>query len=231
MTFERQSKLAGAPIHYDRLKPEDYGTIGIPIDPYFDPDFYEQCNQAFVDIQALLKPKLGPFTAVVTGGIGRAGEGASYHHKNRAFDLDALFFESGASWVATSYRADPHLYLAIESRLRMHFGTVLTYLYDPRHEDHFHFDNGRASTFRPATKTHSLFVQAAIKHLFFIEIGVDGVWGPDTESKARLVRQEMGLGPLSRTDNWIAFCREVGNAAAARVAPPAKPSSGGAACG
>lgn len=221
MPLIRHATLAGAPIHYDRFNADgsDYGTLGKPINPFFEASFYEACDAAFRDVEALLAPRLGAFTAVVTGGIGRAGQGASYHHKNRAFDLDALFFESGASWVANSYETAPHLYLAIESRLRLRFGTVLTYPYDRRHEDHFHFDDGRAPNFRPATKTHSLFVQAAIKHVYFIEIGVDGVWGPDTEAKARLVRKELGLGPLSRLDDWLAFCRLTGDAAAKLVDP------------
>jgi hypothetical protein len=230
MALVRRNTLAGAPIHYDRFQADgsDYGTLGKPWNPYIDPSFYDACERAFNDIQTLLHPRLGAFKAVVCGGVGRAGGGASYHHQHRAFDLDALFWESGAVWVANTFEREPHLYLAIESQLRLHFGTVLTYLYNRAHEDHFHFDDGRRPNFRSATKTHSLFVQTALKYVFAMDVGVDGVWGPETDGAARAIRTELGIGPFSKLDNWLAFCRETGKAAAALVdAPtPAAPAPG-----
>ena len=219
MTLVRRNTLSGAPIHYDRFQPDgsDYGTIGKPWNPYFEPNFHTACDAAFRDVQALLRPRLGAFKAVVSGGVGRDGGGRSYHHQHRAFDLDALFWTSGASWVANSFHAEPQLYLAIESRLRLHFGTVLTYLYNAAHEDHVHVDDGRKPNFRSATKTHTLFVQTALKYAYALDVGVDGVWGPQTEGQARRVRKELGLGPFSQLANWQAFCRKTGQAAAAMV--------------
>jgi hypothetical protein len=231
MSLVRRDTLAGAPIHYDRFKPDgsDYGTIGKPWNPYFEPNFYEACDAAFRDVQTLLRPRLGDFKAVVSGGVGREGGGRSYHHQHRAFDLDALYWDSGAFWVADTFEEEPHLYLAIESQLRLHFGTVLTYLYNAAHEDHFHFDDGRKPNFRSSTKTHSLFVQTALKYVFAMDVGVDGVWGPETESQARIVREELGIGPFSQLDNWLEFCRKTGEAAANLVDAPAADNGAGCA--
>ncbi|MGB3315687.1 MAG: hypothetical protein WBB85_14860, partial [Albidovulum sp.] len=116
-----------------------------------------------------------------------------------------FIFASGQKWVANSFPARPHLYLAIEAVLRQTFGTILTYDYNPSHRDHIHFDNGDKVGFRPHSKSRVLFLQNAAHHLFDVMVSVDGVYGPETQLAERAVRKELGLGGFSNLANWITF--------------------------
>ena len=208
MPLIRRTHIAGVPLHYDRFNQDgsDYGTIGKPVNPYINAEFAEKCDAAFSDIKVRLEPRFGMLDAIVTGGIGRSGSGKSYHHQSRAFDLDALAFRDGTLWVANSFPNRSHLYIAIESELRRHFGVVLTYDYNAAHQDHMHFDESRDAKFRSSAKTHTLYVQHAVKNVYLRPVGVDGLWGPETEDAVDDVLSELDIGPLSKKANWLAFC-------------------------
>jgi len=204
----RIEQFAGVDVFYDRVRPEDYGVRGVAIEPLVDTKFAEETERFFARLfLECAAAGLGEVIAIFTGGVGRDPSvgGRSYHHQNRAFDLDALVFDDGRKWVADSFPDAPHFYLGIESVLRKSFGTVLTYDYNRAHQNHIHFDNGQRPGFQSMAKSRVLFLQNSLFYLFDRTLGRDGVYGPETEAIARSVRSDLGLGPLSRTDNWIAF--------------------------
>lgn len=208
MSLVRIDNLAGIPLFYDRFSSNSYGNEAVPMRPYIDSNFGAECEQCFgVIANAFSGAGLG-ITQIWSGGVGRAGTGASYHHKNRAFDLDALVFQDSSMWIANTFPSRPFIYLALEACLRMHFGTVLNYDYNQAHEDHFHFDNGTSVRFKRDARSHTLFVQHCLTKLFNVNVGpagVDGVFGPDTDAALKLVRQQIGIGPLSKKENWLKF--------------------------
>ncbi len=208
MTLTRTGEFAGLPLYYDRFKTGAYGNEAIKFRPYINTKFLDSCNACFEDMQTSFKKAGFTITQIWSGGVGRDGSGTSYHHTNRAFDLDALVFETNDMWIADTFPARPYLYLAIEAQLRMHFGTVLNYDYDYKHKDHFHFDNGTSVGFKRHARSHVLFVQHALSKLFNLSIGAsgyDGVMGGDTEAALRIALKRLGIGGLSNKQNWLAF--------------------------
>ncbi|MDQ0316072.1 extensin family protein [Amorphus orientalis] len=204
----RIDQFAGVGIYYDRVRPEDYGVRGVPIEPFIDREFAEETERFFARLfLECAAAGLGEVTAIFTGGVGRDPSvgGQSYHHQNRTFDLDALVFEDGRKWVADSFPDAPHFYLGIEAVLRKSFGTVLTYDYNRAHQDHIHFDNGEPPGFHTMSKSRVLFLQNSLFYLFDRTLGRDGVYGPETDAIAGSVLSELNLGPLSSSDTWTAF--------------------------
>jgi hypothetical protein len=203
MTDIRVDNFAGKPLLYDRSAPGHYGRTGISFRPFVNPVFAQACEACFSELFARLRQRADLIvTFILSGGVSRAGTGASFHHKNRAFDLDGLLFDDGSNWVANTFPQRPQLYLGMEAILRRHFGTVLSYDYNRAHEDHFHFDNGTPIGFKPAAKSHVIFIQNVIALVYGSPIGRDGVWGPETESAIRSLRNRFGIGPLSTAANW-----------------------------
>lgn len=206
MAVVRIQTLGGVPILYDRQPATNYGKSGFRYRPRIDEDFAATADGVFSDMfRSLACAGVGDVTAILTGGIARAGTGPGYHHNNRAMDLDALVYSSGNIWVANTFPARPFEYLIIEGHLRKAFGTVLTYDYNPAHQDHIHFDNGDSVGFRRHSKSRTLFVQNALLYLFDLPISIDGVYGPETQGAERTARSELGIGGLGKTDNWRAF--------------------------
>ena len=201
-------KLAGVPLLYDRDPAENYGVGGYHSKPYADQQFAQETEVAFTELfRALAEAGFGKVQAILFGGIARTGSGKSYHHRLRAFDLDGLILSDGFTWVANSFPTRPHLYLAIEAVLRQHFGTVLTYGYDARHQDHIHFDNGDKIGFRRHSKSRVLFLQNALWYLFDQVLSIDGVYGPETQRAERNARKELEVGGFSELPNWTGFLR------------------------
>ena len=211
MPDPRVETLAGRKIIYDRQVEGHYGVTGIPIKPFMQDKFAGQCEACFRQLVDLLEAKnLGPVGSILTGGISRTGSGSSFHHTNRAFDLDGLILPT-QNWVADTFPQRPLIYLGIESVLRQHFGTVLSYDYNDDHHDHFHFDNGRVPGFKNLAKSHVIYLQNAIFFAYQIQIGRDGVWGPETRSRSDELRAELGIGAFSQRDNWLEFLDRVAN--------------------
>ena len=205
MALIRIDTLGGKQLLYDRSVPGHYGVTGVKFRPFIDDDFAAECETCFTELFALFAAHgMAEVDAILSGGVGRSGSGTSYHHKNRAFDLDG-FVMPGGNWVADTFPVRPHLYLAIESILRRHFGTVLSYDYNAAHQDHFHFDNGRAPGFKINAKSHVIYLQNVIFFVYDIPIGRDGVWGPETSGAATDLRKELGIGPFSDLANWMEF--------------------------
>ena len=214
MADNRIDNFAGKPLLYDRSTAAHYGITGISFRPFVNPAFAQNCESCFVELVDRLGQRAGLWvTSILSGGVSRAGTGSSFHHKNRAFDLDALLFDDQSNWVANTFQTRPQLYLGVEAILRKHFGTVLSYDYNTAHEDHFHFDNGTPVGFKPAAKSHVIFVQNVIALVYGSRIGRDGVWGPETDSALRALRARIGVGSISAASNWLAFLDHIANEA------------------
>ncbi|MFD1329436.1 extensin family protein [Mycoplana ramosa] len=216
MALTRVESIAGLPLYYDRFNGTSYGRHAVAMRPFIDNDFLHQCTACFSGMQAVLSKHGLEIGQIWSGGVGRSGAGVSYHHRNRAFDLDALIFTDGSRWVADTFPARPFLYLAIEALLRLHFGTVLNHDYNQAHRDHLHFDNGTAPRFKRDARSHTLFVQHALVKLFnqsVGEAGADGVFGPETEQALNRVRRNLGIGSFGDKANWFAFLQETADAA------------------
>lgn len=208
MALKRTDNFADIPLYYDRFKNGAYGNEAVKFRPYVDAKFLPQCNSCFEDMQKVFSKNGFGFSQIWSGGVGRSGTGRSYHHANRAFDLDGLVFNSKPMWVADTFPERPFIYLAIEACLRMHFGTVLNHDYNADHRDHFHFDNGTAVKFKRDARSHVLFLQHALVKLFNLSIGgsgFDGVFGGDTEAAMRVALKRLGIGGLSDRKNWLKF--------------------------
>jgi hypothetical protein len=202
----RIDNLAGKPLLYDRSAPGHYGRTGISFRPFVNPAFAQASDACFAELIERLGQSAGLRTAtILSGGVSRAGTGTSLHHRNRAFDLDGLLFDDDSSWVANTFPQRPQLYLGIEAILRKHFGTVLSYDYNRDHEDHFHFDNGTATGFKTAAKSHVIFVQNVIALVYGRSISRDGLWGSETETALRTLRAQLGIGSIATLANWLAL--------------------------
>lgn len=206
----RITTLAGKTLLYDRSAAGHYGVTGIAFKPTINPEFAALCETCFQEVVKKLDQKAGlKIKSILSGGVSRSGMGSSFHHKNRAFDLDAFLFEDGSNWVATSFPQRPQLYLGIEAVLRRTFGTVLSYDYNRAHEDHFHFDNGTGVGFKQAAKSHVIFVQNVIALVYGSRIGRDGLWGGETDGALKALRERLGVGPISTASNWKSFLDKV----------------------
>lgn len=208
MALVRVQDLAGIPLYYDRFRDGAYGVEASPWQPYMDDAFAKSCNTWVADMLPVLSKAGFDVVQIWSGGVGRTGSGKSYHHQNRAFDLDGLIFSDGTKWIADTFPRRPYLYLAIEGFLRRHFGTVLAYDYDAKHQDHFHFDNGTSVKFKRDARSHTLFVQHTLVQLFNQDIGqagTDGVFAPDTETALARARRGLGIGGFSDVGNWRAY--------------------------
>jgi len=216
MPDNRVDNFAGKPLLYDRSAPGHYGRTGISFRPFVNPAFAQDCEACFTELLDRLDRTAGLRTvSILSGGVGRAGTGTSFHHKNRAFDLDGLLFDDNSNWVADTFPQRPQLYLGIEAVLRKHFGTVLSYDYNQAHQDHFHFDNGTATGFKTAAKSHVIFIQNVIALVYGSAISRDGLWGPETDSALRTLRAQLGIGAVNTLANWIALLDAIADEAMA----------------
>lgn len=217
MARQRYSSLGGVGLLYDRKVPGHYGVTGVPYRPWIDVAFAKETDRAFEQLFAsLAAASVGKVKAILSGGVGRQGAGSSLHHKNRAFDLDGLIFDDGTTWVADTFPHRPMLYLGIEAVLRQHFGTILGYDYNAAHEDHFHFDNGDKVGFKKHSRSRVIFLQNTLYFLFDMDVGRDGVYGPETAGAERQVRTELGIGGFSVLQNWVAYLETCVDVAFAR---------------
>ena len=198
------SHLADVPVHYDRYSAESgfgYGTRGKPFNPRATATMVRRLESCFAQVFA--ESPFGAGEVITSAGayVGKPG----YHGRGEAFDLDGVFW-GNTQLVATEYPAKPHLYLAIESIVRQHFGTVLGYLYNAAHRDHLHFDASTPVGFQKMSKSRVEYLQGALLYVHGYQVGVDGVWGLETAEVAKAALQDLGLNTnISTRATWVAF--------------------------
>ncbi|ETR68771.1 MAG: hypothetical protein OMM_04362 [Candidatus Magnetoglobus multicellularis str. Araruama] len=193
--------LGGVRVHYDRFPDAPYGSPGKPYNFYADKQFQKELDSFFYELWEVC-----PYgQAVVITSAGTYVSKPGYHGKGRAFDLDAIFWQDN-DLIMINYPNQPFLYLGIESVLRKHFGTVLTYNYNKSHRDHIHIDNGSPVLFYTSSKSRVLFVQSLMNHIFEVPVTIDGIWGPETESSVDYVMHSLDLeGNIRDLNTWLTF--------------------------
>ncbi|SHH61544.1 extensin family protein [Ferrimonas marina] len=227
MSLVRFNALAGIPLHYDRYLPPSphvYGTRGKQLFFKAAPRMLGALEACFEQLSS--ECPMGRPQVITTAGAWVSKGGS--HGKGIGFDLDGLHWE-GNQWIATSYPQSPSFYLGIESVLRQHFGTVLGFNYDRRHEDHFHIDLGTAVGFNRYSKSRTEYVQACLLHLHGYQIDIDGRYGPDTTATVKEALADLQIsGGLSSKENWHQFLRtnaKLGLGACLIAAPEQLPRS------
>ena len=143
MSHEREatySSVAGIPLHYSR--DQHYGERGRNINFASTQklkDILDRCFKTLSEQSPFGKPHL-----VVTAGLFVNKPG--FHGRGLAMDVDAIYWPE-RTLISVLYPFDQVHYLSVESVFRQYFGTVLNYLYDPAHEDHWHMDLGTRADF------------------------------------------------------------------------------------
>ena len=198
------TRLAGVPVHYDRLPSAPYGTRGVPERFFAQGDFIGKMDRFFADLWQTC-----PFgTAEVITSAGAWVEKPGQHGRGRAFDLDGIFWR-GKTFVTLHdgfNGRDRKFYFAVESVLRRHFGQNLNYFYNADHRDHFHFDDAVGVGFRSGSRSTVLFVQGALRFIHGETIAVDGRWGPNSRGAAERVLRAAGIsGTLAEAGVWRDF--------------------------
>ena len=176
------------PVHYDRAPNAGYGTRGIPYTFHCTEPFEATLHAAFEELWAACP--LG--TAEVITSAGAYVDKGGLHGAGRAFDIDGIFWPDKA-FVTNQYPSDRSFYLAVESVLRKHLGTVLNYKFDAAHQDHFHVSGRGEPGFVPGHESRVLYWQMALTHLFDRPVTVDGLTGPETNGASRALLRALDM--------------------------------------
>lgn len=176
ITFDN---IDGVSIHYARQPVAPYGTTGKgPRKVRLESGFLGILRACLTELWA--RNPWGKAEILVSGGC--YVEKAGRHGEGRAIDIDALWWPGGKHLVTRDAISYPIHYLAVEAILRKHIGMVLDFWYNQAHEDHFHCDDGTLVGFRPHSRSQTVFIQAALKHVYGQQIETDGVMGNETKN-------------------------------------------------
>jgi hypothetical protein len=213
-TLERRSRLRGLPLVYEpNDRPQAFS---------FDAGFANQLDSWVGELAADLGQ---PAVRLDTYGswIDGRGQCDSWHHSGRAFDLARVRLADGRAiscrydqWraaPAAEVEASRRSYWALAAGLHLRFAYVLTYLYNARHANHIHLDNGRSgsdlSTFRTRSRVQVQAVQAMLTYLWVEPVELTGRWDSPTRDAARRVGDRLGLAAdlADDTESWRGFLR------------------------
>jgi hypothetical protein len=158
-------------------------------------------------------------------GVHSDADSTSMHFYGRAIDLSTIqFTDSNTGGLFTAFDCRWNLwnpgssttlkrYWAGVAGLNYHVNYVLHYLYNAEHHNHVHADNqvsgGGSPTFSTGSRTQVLATQATLKYIWgYSLIGVDGIWGPQTNGYANKALVRIGRsGTLTSSGNWLEFNR------------------------
>jgi hypothetical protein len=186
-TNTKFSTIAGVPVHYARSPVANYGTAGKQYNFYCNDKFYDKLENFVMEFSA----RFGKPEIITSAGAYVAKSG--WHGSGMAFDFDAFFWHDRNFITLHEYKSDPKLYMAIEALLRKHFGTVLGWLYNAAHRDHWHVDSGRPVGFNEYSKSNVKFLQAVITHIHEKPCVIDGIWGVNTAKLATELLEKYNL--------------------------------------
>lgn len=181
-------KLAGVPVHYGRAPNAGYGTRGIPYTFHCTEPFEAKLQAFFEELWAVCPLE----EAEVVTSAGAYVDKGGMHGKGRAFDIDGIFWTE-KTFITNQYPSDRRFYLAVESVLRKHFGTVLNYKFNAAHQDHFHISDRGDPGFVASHESRVKYWQMALTHLFDHPVTVDGLVGPETNRASRALLRELGM--------------------------------------
>lgn len=214
------TELAGIPVHYARPPLAPYATHGKPYNFHVLESFEQELVECFEELWNVCP--FGKAELITSAGayVNKSG----YHGKGRGFDLDAIFWKE-RDFVTLDYPSDPVFYLGVEAILRRHFGTVLGYIYNRAHRDHFHIDNGTEVKFTSASNSRVLFVQASLTHVLDIPVDIDGKYGPQTSKAIRKALDDMGVtDDFDSIPGWKLYLLKVAESAFKKVESEMSPS-------
>lgn len=201
-----------------------YEGSGRPTSFRYNPGFYQQC-ETWLAFYYSHTPNnwLTPFDVWCDGVyVDKAG----MHGQGRAFDLTRIYAIVSGTRVKTF---DAHYdewhklsegptkalvrkrYWATVASLNYHFTYVIHYLWDSVHETHVHFDNQVSGSglgvFSTSHRVQVLSTQAVLRYVFGYSTGIDGSFGPQTDSHSRDVLAKLGRsgGLTTSAANWRAF--------------------------
>lgn len=208
--------LSGIPVNYDRFPPpNDYGTRGASYRFYATPSFENKLDKCFEELWGLCPDG----RAELITSAGAFTDKPSFHGQGRAFDLDGIFW-SNRTFITFKdgyQRGDRKFYFGIEAVLRKHFGTVLDYLYNADHRDHFHIDDGSTVGFRGSSTSVVSFLQASLVYVLDISVGasgIDGDYGSNTKAAVRQALSRLGItGDIGNVNVWLQFLTGVAQTA------------------
>lgn len=213
------SELADVPVHYARPPVAPYATRGRSYRFYSVQDFENDLNGCFEELWQACP--LGQAEVITSAGtyVNKTG----FHSLGRAIDIDAIFWPE-RDFVTLDYSSDPVFYLGVEAILRRHFGTVLNYLYNEAHHDHFHVDNGSSVKFSPSSRSRVLFLQAALTHVFDMPLLIDGIYGDDTTEAAQGALNQIGSSEdIENVNAWKMLLSSIAEKAFAQSSPVLTP--------
>ncbi len=202
------NQINNIPLHYARLTNHPYGTRGKQRDFLVDESFLTILKKALKEV--FENCPLGVPEVITTAGIfvNKPGQ----HGHGKAFDLDAIFWKD-ETLVTLNFVHQKELYLGIESFLRKHFGIVLNHFY-PNHQDHWHMDASVSVDYNQNSKSETLYVQMALKHIYGKEILIDGIWGRQTSGMVKEVFDRLGINtPITTKVNYLEFLDVTGKIA------------------
>lgn len=214
--------VAGVPCYYARTNAA-YGDLSKCTKSrvrQLAPMFLKCLEAMVMEIDLVCYGVLGELQAVTSGGayVAKAG----WHGEGRAYDLGGLHWKQDILTtleVARNYHRREGdvktginqylIYLAVESVIRKHFGTVLGIHYDDRHWNHWHFDPGTEVGYWPegfGAGTRVRYLQEVLTYVWRIpHVWPDGDEGPKTRRGIEELRAVTHLGPLTHQNVWLQF--------------------------
>ncbi len=213
------TELSGIPVHYARPPVAPYATRGRSYRFYCLEAFEQKLAACFEELWQVCP--YGQAEVITSAGayVNKAG----YHGLGRGFDLDAIFWPD-KDFITLDYPSNPVFYLGIEAIIRRHFGTVLGYLYNRAHHDHFHIDDGSSVAFSRTSKSRVLFLQSALTHVFAEPVLIDGIYGNQTSTATYKILNDIGLsGDLEDDALWSQFLLSISESAFGQALPELSP--------
>ena len=207
--------IAGVSTNYARLPVANYGTRGRNYRFYATAEFERKLDRCFFELWDVCP--YGKAEVITSAGawVGKS----SYHGRARAFDLDGIFW-TNRTFVTLQdgyNNGDRPFYFGVEAILRRHFGTVLDYLYNAPHRDHFHIDDGSSVGFNSSFRSTVSFLQGTLVYVFGISVGasgIDGLWGRNTRAALNQALSRLGItGSISNQAVWLQFLSGVARTA------------------
>ena len=212
--LERRQRLGDVPMVYE--------PTGRPQAFWFDAGFAGQLDTWVGELAGDLgqaATRLDTYGSWIDG----RGQCDSWHHSGRAFDLAGIRLADGSviscrydlldDRPAAELEAGLRSYWALAAGLHLRFAYVLTYLYNARHANHIHLDNGRSgpdlSTFRSRSRVQVQAVQAMLTYLWAEPVELTGRWDGATQDAARRVGDQLELAADldDATESWHGFLR------------------------
>ena len=157
--------------------------------------------------------------AIVTCSVFRRypGRGSvSRHALGQAIDIGGVWWTAEDGTTAWDYAADRRRAVAVESTMRLFFGTVLGPTANRKHRDHWHLDTGKTPsiTWRELRQSADgrrrvevVYLQEACSVIHNIPLALDGIWGPRTASAVgRVLAATRAPQDIRNPEAYVAFC-------------------------